>query len=146
VSEQPIADLGVHECGLETCRVRFNPNFRGASFQGRPSDRGTTIVVVGFDEDWFRMVAALVHEAFELAADRRGCRFTRSGDIGRDNADYSFVLNHAEFAHCCACAGDFVATVSPALLPLWEAEKARRAANPGTGPAENIEHAVGITE
>lgn len=68
-------------------------------------------IKIGMDDEWSEVVSTLLHEAFELAAIKRGGRFVPAPDLAKDNGDYQFVLSHTQFSNLCSITGTFMTSV-----------------------------------
>ncbi len=111
--------IGDYEIGYECVRLLLRDGV-GAEFYLLPDDVVIPTILVGADEpDWKRIVAMLLHESFELISCRLGCRFYPSSDMANNTAAYVFVLNHQQFADCCAKVADFLAAAMPDVKKAW---------------------------
>ena len=113
--------IGDYEIGYEYVRLVLRDG-TGADFYRLSDDVTIPTIVVGADEaNWTRVVTRLLHESFELVLDRLGCRFYPSGDLAENAAAWVFMLDHQQFADCCAKVADFVAVALPDLKKAWTA-------------------------
>lgn len=76
---------------------------------------------LGADGDWKDMINKLLHESMEFFMEKIQCRFYPCNDLAHNSAAYVFVMNHQQFADCCAKAGELLSTSLPDLATAWKA-------------------------
>ena len=119
--------VGVYGLGADQVELVLRED-TGGEFYVQPEKGKIPRIKVGADhEEWGRIVAVLLHEAFELALHRSQCRFLGSDDMGRDHSEYLFVMRHYQFSDACAKAGYFLSDALPDLSGAWKKWKNRGA-------------------
>ncbi len=121
-------ELGQYFLGHESVRVFWDTNSRdgGCQLPGDWVKAGNVYVgqiVIGFSLSWSEVVETLLHEAFEYAACKQGCRFT--GDY-RTNSSPShglFIMTHDQFSEITAQVGVFSSIVLPDLAAAYKKHK-----------------------
>ena len=112
--------IGDYEIGYEMVQLILRDG-DGAEFYRLSGNVTIPTIIVGCGHAcWWQVVACLLHEAFELVADRLGCRFYPSHNLANDNSAYLFVLDHQRFADCCAKVADFMTVALPDLAVAWK--------------------------
>jgi hypothetical protein len=93
----------------------------GGDFYFQPGDIPYCRLKIGADVDeWWRVVAFVLHEAEEACIARICCRLSPDDEFGRDHATYVFLLRHEQFSDVCARAGMFLAACLPDLCKAWK--------------------------
>ena len=116
--------IGDYEIGYEYVHLVLRDGL-GAEFCRISDDVTIPTITIGADDaDWQHIIDRLLHESFELISDRLGCRLYPSGNLARNSAAYVFVLDHQQFADCCAKVAEFLAAALPDLAKAWKARKA----------------------
>ena len=119
--------VGEYEIGYECVRLVLRDG-EGAEFELLPGGGGISAITIGCDDaNWSHMVARLLHESFEFVSSRLGCRYYPSGDIANNSAAYVFMLNHQQFADCCAKVADFASIALPDFQKAWRGRRKLRA-------------------
>lgn len=115
--------VGVYDLGAESVEIALRAG-TGADFTTRSGSIGPRqmpLIALGADQDdWSRLVAALVHEVYEVSAMRMGCRFVPDLDYARDAGGYVFVATHAQHSEICARVGYLLVECLPDLATAWK--------------------------
>ena len=115
--------LGDYEIGYESVSLYTRDGY-GAELVYQRDDANCPVICIGMDaDDWWQIVARLLHEALELTFLRKGCRFCPSGDLSADTGAYHFFCDHYAFSSCCADVADFLVRALPDLEKAWKARK-----------------------
>lgn len=100
--------------GSENVRLFVDDTY-GARF-GVDDNESASYITIGLDQDnWWQVVTALLHEAFEMSLYRHSCRYSQGPDYAADNGNYLFVATHTQFSEATARAALFIANCLPRL-------------------------------
>ena len=113
--------IGTYEIGHERCQLFVSEGLNG-SFTLLPTghDRLPEIVIGLGEDQWWKTMIILQHEAFEFAMTRSGCRYDPNQDLSNSLSAFLFVMDHAQFSSVCALATDFVSASQAALAHAWK--------------------------
>lgn len=112
--------IGVFKLGIENVRLLVNHQGDGGSFNLHPDqDLGTITISLYDGKDWPHTIAVLLHEAMEYAMCRLRLRYTITPGMSRSHADYTFVMNHEQFAEMAEQVGHFMAACVPVLSDYY---------------------------
>lgn len=93
----------------------------GGEYWLHPGDQENPRIKIGADEEaWPSVVTALLHEAFELAADLERCRFCPYLDQADDMAGFWFFFDHHQFAEICSSVAELMTACLPDLSRAWK--------------------------
>lgn len=112
--------VGTYRLGDDSVQLVLREG-TGGDFWFQPGDIHYCRMKIGADDEWQRVLTAILHEAEEAAAARICCRFTPDDEWGRDNASYVFLLRHEQFSDVCARAGIFLAECLSDVTKAWKA-------------------------
>ena len=112
--------VGIYEIGYEEVEVVFRDG-QGGEFYVYPEKGHCARMKIGADQErWDELVAVLLHEAFELVADRLKCRYRAFNDISRDTGAFTFMFSHSDFSDICAKSAEFMARAMPDASAAWK--------------------------
>ena len=112
--------IGIYDIGYEQIELVLREG-TGGDFWNVPERGHIARIKVGADQkEWRVVVGALLHESFELVANRLQLRYDCSDDMGRDHAGYVFVMPHNKFSDCCQKTAEFLAKALPDLARAWK--------------------------
>lgn len=112
--------VGVYQLGSENVRLIMAHDKNGGRFWACPDhEKAATIEVSAGQDNWWQVVAVLMHEANELAYYRAGLRFSKTPDYANDNGSYLFVMDHTDFSEANARAAHFLTKALPNLATAW---------------------------
>lgn len=103
-----LIEVGIFPLGRDSVRIFFREG-NGGEFFINPGDGKIAEIVIGATEDWDDVLATVVHEAFEMVAEKALLRYQKIGDYGYDSASVTFIFSHSDFSHVCACVGSLLA-------------------------------------
>lgn len=119
-------DLGSFQLGNEDVRVFVMPKTIGGNVYNF-STRGCPKIEIGIEEEkWSCVVEVLLHEAWELAAMRMGCRYKKTDRFSRSHADYLFQMDHEQMTEIACHVAYFMVLVMPPLKSAWLRNKASK--------------------
>lgn len=119
--------VGVYELGYEQVQLVIREG-TGGEFWFLPETGKVPRMKIGADAEWKAVVAALLHESFELAMCRKGVRWLPDPNLGNDHASYLFVLTHPQFSDACAMASEYLVASLPDLAKAWRKWKKKKQA------------------
>lgn len=115
--------VGHYDLGAETVELVLREH-SGGEYYFQPEKGKCGRIKVGADyPDWYLVVAVLLHETFEYAANRNRAILVPQTPyplhaIGSDNR--TFVFTHARFSMIVLEQADFVAAALPDLCAAWK--------------------------
>lgn len=111
-------NVGIYELGYDNVQLILSPG-RSGSFSLNPNKSMPCIRVGGEYTKWQNFYAVLLHEAFEFALTRKGCRYVDTQDLSCETGAFVFSLSHAQFSDCCAMASEFLTSCHKDLKVAW---------------------------
>jgi len=111
--------IGIFEIGYDRTEVFVDKDSYDGSFTFLPKEGYSQIVIGLANNSWMDILQIVLHEAFEFAFAKSGCRFDKSNDLGNDHSGYMFFFNHPQFSNACGISADFLYNVNSKLYSEW---------------------------
>ncbi len=113
-------EIGQWFLGNENIRVVIDTKSRygHAQLPGNWKAAGrilTGVITVGLAIDWGETVETLLHEAFEYASVKHGCRFVGDARYNLSPSHGIFCITHDQYSEIMAHVGFFASNVLPEL-------------------------------
>jgi len=80
-------------------------------------------MLIGRDHAWRRVLAGLLHEAFEYDAVLLRLRFEPADICARRLSNVIFFWTHEQYGEICDDVGSFLAQVLPSVREMYDAQK-----------------------
>lgn len=111
--------VGTYYIGHEQIQVVLREGM-GGEFFSCPERGSVPRMKIGADScSWPYIVGTVLHEAFEFQMSMRSCRLEPADDLGRDHAQYIFLMKHPQYSDICARVGQFMADALPDISRAW---------------------------
>lgn len=113
--------LGFVNVGYDPVELQVDPGMSGGSVF-IPMGNGTPpTMTIGLDNDeWEATLSVLIHEALEFALEKKNLRYEPSQDLGKDHAQYLFVMDHQQFSDACARVAVFLVQAQMRVYDAWK--------------------------
>lgn len=112
--------IGDYYFGFDSIKlIMFKGN--GGSFYSANGKGKTGVIKIGGDEkQWRHIIDLALHEFYEYAFMRLGCRYDSDFNFGNTHETYLFVANHKDFGEACAMVGDLLSDCYDDLKKAWK--------------------------
>lgn len=111
--------IGTYELGFRQMKVFVNPQTSG----GAVDLRKCTMTIGTADEDWWRVVAVLLHESIEAGMMDLHCRLNDTADGYSSDDSVVFIMTHPQYSQVIGQAAEFLTLVLPDLAREYNAAR-----------------------
>ncbi len=111
--------VGKYEAGYEIVTLFVRPG-NGGSFTLMTKGDGHSEIEVGYNQEWRRFLATVLHEIQELSLARQNIRYYPYDCISSDVYSFHFFMNHPQFSEMCEVGADFLSRCLDDMTKVWE--------------------------